>query len=347
AYSHQDVSFERLVEELQPEGNLSHAPLFQVMLNLPRVSGPRAEAQSLPGLAIEPLDLGEPGAKLDLTLYVFESPSEALLHWFYSTDLFDGVSIARMASHFEALLGACVTAPERPVADLLPLSAAERQQMLVEWNDTAPAAETAAETAALHELVARQAERTPDAVALVLGEQQVSYGELARRAGRLAGRLRALGVGTEVRVGVCLERSPEMVAAVLATLAAGGAYVPLDPELPPERLAYMRADSGVAVLLTGDEIPAGAAPGPAPAVDPDGLAYVVYTSGSTGRPKGILGTHRGAVSYLRFQAAAWGVRGGDRVLQLPALAFDASIRDLLGPLSAGATVILAGGSTAR
>ncbi|HVR95699.1 MAG TPA: non-ribosomal peptide synthase/polyketide synthase [Thermoanaerobaculia bacterium] len=355
AFAHQDVPMQRLVEELAPERSLSVPPLFQTALDLIDVGGLRMDGLSLPGLEVLAPDLGSGvEAKLDLTLYAVETESELALRWVYGTALFDAVRIARLAGQFEALLRAGLAAPEQPAADLPLLGEAERQQLLVEWNDTA----RAVAARGLHERVGEQAARYPERVALISGETVLRYGELDLHARRVAGRLRALGVGPEVRVAVCVERSIAAVVSILGVLQAGGAYVPLDPELPPARLAGLVEDSGAAVLVTRsvfvDRVPgfAGAVltldgeepsdvAAPLPAVDADQLAYVVFTSGSTGKPKGVLSTHRGAVSYLEFVRSAYGLTPADRVLQLPALTFDASVRDLFGPLSAGASVVLA------
>ncbi|HTQ81481.1 MAG TPA: amino acid adenylation domain-containing protein, partial [Thermoanaerobaculia bacterium] len=390
AYAHQHLPFEKLVEELAPERDLSRAPLVQASLNLLNAlridrqeeqgatRGGEARAESrpggrsgrpglpatplLPGLELEIAELAEPIARLDLALHA-EVGAGLRLRWVYSTDLFDAVRIVRMAGQLDRLLRSCLADPEAPVAELPLASAAERQQMLVEWNDTAEPWQADC----LHELFEAQADRCPEAPALVSADgQEVSYGELERLANRLAHRLRAAGVGPEVRVALCVDRSIAMVAAVLAVLKAGGAYVPLDPELPLARLALLLDDSAAALLLASgrqldrfagfrgpvlvaEECLAGAGPEwrPERSAAPENLAYLVYTSGSTGRPKGVLGTHRGAASYLRFLLAAYGVGPVDRVLQLPALTFDASVRDLIGPLAAGAAVVLVDAEQAK
>jgi amino acid adenylation domain-containing protein len=360
AYAHQDLPFEKLVEELSPDRDLSYSALFQVMINLLNFDDPASAPLHLRGLTLAPVESEEPGAKLDLTLVAAERQGELHLRLLYSADLFDAVTVRRLAHRLERLLEACLADPERPVPEIELLEEGERQQALVEWNDTA----APSPSLCVHELFAGQAARQPQAVALIAGDREVCYGELDRLAGGLAHRLRRLGVGPEVRVAVCLERSPEMVAAVLAVWKAGGAYLALDPDLPPERSAVLLADSGAALVLTRESLRerfAGfggtvlcldgeavleAGPSTVP-VSSDNLAYVVYTSGSTGRPKGVLTPHGGVAAYLASLITAFGLGPGDRVLQLPSLVFDASLRDLFGPLAAGATVVLASQEQSR
>ncbi|HEX8178801.1 MAG TPA: amino acid adenylation domain-containing protein [Pyrinomonadaceae bacterium] len=356
AYAHQDVPFERLVEELQPARDLSHTPLFQVYFvwqNNPPVT------LALPGLELTAQAAGSGAAKFDLTLVMEETAAGLVTRFEYNTDLFDERTIERLAQHFERLLRAAVTEPERAVATLPLLTEAEQQQQLVAWNDTA---QEFPQTACAHDLFAAQAARTPDAVALSFAGAEVTYAELDARANQLAHHLRALGVGPEVLVGICLERSLEMVVAVLGVFKAGGAYVPLDPTYPRERLRYMLADADASVLLTTRDLQAqlpesrarvvcldadslAGAPQSALHVSsgatPQNAAYVIYTSGSTGRPKGVVVTHRGLCNLVTAQQTALAPRVGSRVLQFASLSFDASIAEIVLALMSGAHLCLA------
>jgi amino acid adenylation domain-containing protein len=352
AYTHQDVPFEKLVEELQPERNLSHHPLFQVMLILQ--NAPREELK-LPGLRLRPLAGETSMAKFDLMLSMYEAGGRVHGDLTYSTELFEADSSQRLAGHFRTLLEAMTADPEsRPMS--LPLfSAEERRQVLEEWNDTGSAYPR---EICAHELFEAQARRNPEAVALSFGEARLSYRELEKRASRLAGHLRGLGVGPEVRVGLCAERSLELVVGLLATLKAGGAYVPVDPEYPRERVAYMLADSGVALLLTQRRLAAELAGtcdrlvlldeewDDAPVTDapqalPESLAYVIYTSGSTGRPKGVQIPHRALVNFVVDMGRRLEIGEQDRLLSVTSLSFDIFGLELFVPLSQGSQVVLA------
>ncbi len=388
AYAHQDLPFEQLVEALQPERNLSYNPLFQVsfvFLNLPTLE------VDLPGLEVELLETDRAGSQIDLTLAMMDTDA-GLRGWLeYSTDLFDGSTIERMIGHFETLLGAIVVDPALPVSELPILTEAERRQLLVEWNAT----EAELSNACVHHLFEAQAARTPDSIALLFDHRepeqgtknkeqridtprntqhatrnsflnsqfsQVSYAELNARANRLAHHLRALGVGPETHVGLCLERSIDLVVALLAILKAGGAFVPLDPTYPAERLTFMLEDSLAPLLITQerlrDELPTSwayllaidadrdvIAQEPATNLEggaqADNLAYVIYTSGSTGRPKGVQVTHRGLGNLAAAQIRAFDVRPHSRVLQFASISFDAAISEILMALLSGAALCLA------
>ena len=354
AYAHQDVPFERLVEELATERDLSRNPLFQVMLVLENQPMPPLE---MAGLRLTPLELATGTAKLDLTLSLAERGDE-LRGWIeYSTDLFDAATIDRLRDHFATLLAGAVAAPERRISQLPLLSEAEMHQSLVEWNATGAA--YPAERSA-HELFAEQRRRTPDAVALACGESSLTYRELDARAERLAARLRARGVGPESVVGVCLDRSPELVVALLATLKAGGAYLPLDGAYPAERLAFMVKDSAACLLVTRRDL-AGRLPADSPPVllldaaeeegagqeadgkggaAPDNLAYVIYTSGSTGRPKGVMVPHRGLVNYLSWAVGAYPAGEGRGAPVHSSIGFDLTVTSLFVPLLSGRTAVL-------
>jgi len=355
AYAHQHVPFEMLVEELEPERSLGHSPLFQILLVLQNTE--RGDVE-LAGARLEPVDEGFSAVKFDLELNAAELEDGLAVTWSYRTDLFDGETIERMAGHFKVLLAALADGAGEPAADLPLLHASERVQMLVEWNDTgAPAGGDLR----LHELFALRAEETPEAVALVDGERELSYGELARQAYRLAHYLQSLGVGPEQVVGVCLERTAEMMVTLLAVLAAGGAYLPLDPAHPRARLERVLADSGAAVVvhqeslaerlpwrgpavvLERDRAVIGRCPyhRPASCAPRESLAYVLFTSGSTGTPKGVAVTHRSAVELVLWAGRVFSPAELSGVLAATSLSFDLSVFELFVPLSWGGTVILA------
>ncbi len=354
AFARRDVPFERLVEEVQPERDLSRNPLFQVML-APQSAAP--EPVELPGATLipEPLDGG--AAILDLTLYTWERSGGTLAASLeYAADLFEAATIERMAAHLVQVLRAVAADPDLAVAEVPLLLPAERVQLLQEWNETA----AGYPERCLHELFAEQAARTPDAAAIRFEGRTTTYAELERSANRLARHLRSLGLGPEARVGLCVERAPAMVAAMLGILRAGAAYVPLDPAYPAERLEYMLGDSGAALVVSqaslAERLPAGvprvlldsdaervaAQPdtAPASAAGPGNLAYVLYTSGSTGRPKGVQVEHRSASRIVHFLRDA--VRPEDRaaVLGSTSVSFDVSVGEIFGTLCWGGTLVL-------
>ncbi|HEV2847140.1 MAG TPA: amino acid adenylation domain-containing protein, partial [Thermoanaerobaculia bacterium] len=336
AYAHQDLPFEKLVEELAPRRDLSHSPLFQVMLVLQ--NAPQRPIE-LPGLRIQPLEAETGTAKFDLSLVVREA-GEGLAAWLeYDLDLFDPATAERIAGHLRTLLEGAAADPGRRLSELPLLTAAETGQIAA-WSR---GPETAAEARCVHELIEVWADRTPDAVAAVAGEESLTYGELEARANRVARRLRDLGVGPEVRVALSLPRSPAGVVALLGILKAGGVYVPLDPSYPPERRAWMLEDSGARVLVDSDWMrDEGGLESSEPVerlATPENLAYVIYTSGSTGVPKGVGVEHMAAAGHLRTIAEEYGLAVGDRVLQAASWSFDVSVEQLLGPLAAGATVV--------
>ena len=359
AYAHQDVPFERLVEELQPERSLSHTPLFQVMVMLMNTPLPEL---AMAGLTLRRIDLSTGTAKFDVTLLLEERDGGITAQWEYNTDLFNTETIKRMAGHYETLLESIVAQPEQHIAALPLLTQAERQQLLVEWNDTArayPAAEC------MHELFAAQVARTPDAVAAIAGAEQLTYAALNQRADQLAQYLRTLGVGPEVRVGVLMERSLEMLTGLLAIQKAGGAYVPLDPQYPQERVAFMLQDADMSVLLTQARL-AEKLPADTPhvvcvdadwahitaqteseigaqttlATTLDNLAYIIYTSGSTGRPKGVAITHRSAATFLHWTHETFSQAELAGVLASTSICFDLSVFELFAPLTCGGTAII-------
>ncbi len=372
-YTHQDLPFEKLVEEVKPERGRAHSPIFQVMFALQ--NAPMGRGSELPGLTLRPLAGSETAAKYDLTLSLTEGSGGIGGSLEYNVALFDAPTMVRLLDHWRALLAGAVADSGARLSALPLLGAVERQQLLREWTDAAPVGGGVSGTVPVHELFAAQAARRPDAVALVAGPQILTYGELARRSSRMARRLAELGVGPGLLVGLCAERSPELVLGVLAILAAGGAYLPLDPSHPMERLAYTLADAGAPILLAEESLherlPAGAAlvvglhalvglaggqevagevpPPGARAVpgDPGDLAYVIYTSGSTGRPKGVEVSHANAARL--FAVIRQNVPfGPDDVWTLfHSIAFDFSVWELWGALAFGGRLVLVPSETAR
>ena len=353
AYAHQDLPFEKLVEELQPQRDLSHSPVFQVMFALQ--NAPRHPIE-LPGLALTPVEINGDTAKFDMTLSIRDE-TEGLRGWLeYNTDLFDDATISRLLEHFRTLLDAIVSNPEQRILDLPLLTAIERNQLLVEWNETDSGYPR---EKCVHELFESQVEQAPDTVAVVFADQQLAYRELNRRANQLARYLQKLGVQREILVGICMERSPEMIVSMLGVLKAGAAYVPLDPEYPKERLAFMLADTQASVLLTQQRF-VGKLPDPRARVvcidtnwktigqensdnlsagaTADALAYVMYTSGSTGTPKGISIPHR-AINRLVLNTNYVNLEPSDRVAQASNASFDAATFEIWGALLHGAQLI--------
>jgi amino acid adenylation domain-containing protein len=355
AYEHQDLPFEKLVEELKPERDLSRNPLFQVMFALQNAP---LRPLSLEDLTITPVEFDRGAAQLDLALHMQETDEGLLGVFEYSTDLFESGTIERMAGHFVTLLEAAVSEPDRRVSDLPWLTEAERRQVLVEWNATS---KSYPETT-IHRLIEEQVRRTPDAVALAFEGRTMSYGELNQRANQLARHLRGLGVGPDTLVGLCIERSFEMVVGLLGILKSGGAYVPVDPGYPPDRQSYMIADSRAPVLLTQASLAGGLADSGARVVvldagweeivrHPDGdledgsgpghLAYVIYTSGSTGKPKGAMNEHRAVCNRLLWMQDTYGLTASDRILQKTPFSFDVSVWEFFWPLMTGARLVIA------
>jgi natural product biosynthesis luciferase-like monooxygenase protein/amino acid adenylation domain-containing protein/non-ribosomal peptide synthase protein (TIGR01720 family) len=356
AYAHQEIPFERLVDELRVPRDPSRMPLVQAMLTFHNT--PAVEVRT-PGLGVKMVELDIGATKVDLSLELRETPDGLAGALEYPADLFDLSTVERLWERFVRLLQGIADDATRRVSELPLLSDAERHQLLVTWNDTR---EPVAGEAVLHRLFEAQAARTPDAVAVVAEGERLSYAELEGRANQLAHHLRTLGVGPEVRVGVCSERSVELVVGMLGVLKAGGAFVPLDPAYPTARLAYMMRDAGLSVVVTqdalADVLPSGGEvlvcidsewsriarhPTSVPRVAslPEQLAYVIYTSGSTGTPKGVLVPHRGLANTLPSIIRAHGVGPGRRVLQAAALGFDASVLEVLSTLVSGAELHLA------
>ncbi|MCG3161077.1 MAG: Linear gramicidin synthase subunit D [Acidobacteria bacterium] len=355
AYAHQDMPFEKLVQELQPNRDLSRTPIFQAMLvmqNIPRQS-PELARQ---GLSLSSMKLPSVVAKFDLTLFMTESGGRLSGALNYNTDLFDDDAIARMLDHFRNLLESIADDPDRRIAALPMLSEAEERLLLAEWSgsrDDAPL------DRCLHQLFEDQVERAPDAIAVIFEDESLSYRELNQRANQMARYLRKLGVEQETLVGVCLDRSIEMMVGLLGVLKVGGAYVPLDPNYPADRLTFMIEDSCARLILTqkhlmgllqsqaarlcclDDEWPVIARESEEnleTRTAAENLAYVIYTSGSTGRPKGTLITHRGLTNYLNWCLAAYPVAAGRGSVVHSTIAFDATITALFAPLLAGRAV---------
>src|ERR1041385_7606548 len=357
AYTNQDVPFEKLVEELQPERNLSHSPLFQVMFAQQDLS---LGSLRLNDIEIEAIENETSTAKFDLTLFVSESKQGLVGTIEYNTDLFDASTIRRLLQHYTHLLEAFATGnTEELLSSVNMLSAAEQQQILHDWNQTDS---DVPQGRALHQWFELQARRTPDAVALVFGDREITYAELNERANRLGHRLRAFGVTNEVRVGVMLERSPLMLMGLLAVLKAGGAYVPLDPNYPQQRVSFMLADAKIQVLLTESQFAERVSDGtvgviclddieaelakestanPNVVVQPENLANVIYTSGSTGIPKGVAITHRSASAFVAWAIDFFKSKRLQAVLASTSINFDLSVFELFVPLSVGGCVILA------
>jgi amino acid adenylation domain-containing protein len=356
AYAHQDLPFEKLVEELQTERDLGRTPVFQVAFAYQNFPSHKLE---LPGLTLrsEPVESGT--AKFDLMLYMWQRADGLRAVLEYNTELFDTGTIIRMLAHFQTLLESIALDPDRRLSELSLLSSEEGHQLLVEHNATAT---HFLEDGSVHQLFEEQAARTPQAVAVAAGGEQLSYRELNRRANQLAHHLRARGVGPDVRVGVCLTRSPHLIVALLGVLKAGGAYVPLDPAYPAERLRLLLRDAQAAVLLTDGRTREGLPNGEAATIvclDRDlasfageteepvqsgvtsaHLAYVIYTSGSTGTPKGVGITHRSAVAFLTWARQTTSAAAGARVLATTSINFDLSVYEIFGTLSWGGTVLL-------
>ena len=377
ALAQQDLPFEKLVEELQRERDLSRNPLFQVMFAYQ--NHPAAEFK-IPGVRAETVELAGATAKFDLTLALTECDLGLRGVFEYSTDLFERATIERMARHFIALLRGIAAHPERSIEELPLLSKDERARILVQWNRTAAGY---AKDRCMHELFELQAKRAPGACAVECAGASITYDELNRRANQLARYLRKLGIGPDKPVGICLERSVDMVIGLLAILKAGGAYLPLDPTYPPERLRFMLSDARASLLIRqGDSVEDGGwriedgdsrslrlRSGQASILDPrpkvvcldrdasliaqqsaknlnaridsENLAYVIYTSGSSGVPKGVAIEHRNAVAFLYWAKRVFSAEQLAGVLASTSICFDLSVFEIFAPLSWGGKVILA------
>jgi len=364
AREHQDYPFPLLVKELLPNRDISCNPLFQVSLTSQKHrwydQAQKSALKEKTLLVMSPylIEGHQRGAALDLNLAIIEAGSSFQLCWQYNTDLFDISTVHRMASSYETLLKSILTNPEEGVSALPLLTQAERHQLLVEWNDTKVEYPF---DKCIHQLFEEQVELTPDAEAVLFEDKQLTYRELNQRANCLAHHLRNLGVEPEVLVGICVERSLEMVVGLLGILKAGGAYVPLDPAYPPERLAFMLEDASVGVLLTQarlveslpkhqgsivcldtdwEIIERQSKENPECSFTPENLAYVIYTSGSTGKPKGVLVAHSGVSNLATALIQICNVQPNSRVLQFCSLSFDGSVTELVMALLSGATMVM-------
>ncbi len=356
---HQDVPFGKLVDALQPEREAGRNPLFQISFTLQNAS---ADGEDLGELRIEQVPLIVGTSRFDLAFQLTEVPGEGYHMWIeYSTELFDSDRIDRLISHYERLLEAVVADPAIRVGRIGLLDAAERERLVLGENRTDTVYDTA--DLALHQLFERRADLHPEQPAVRFRGSGMSYAELDRRANRLAHHLRSLGVGTESRVGILMERGPELPVTQLAILKAGGAYVPLDPVHPTNRLAYMLERAGAGLVVTegalADVLPEAVtrldwrdpefldalehAPQTRPdvTVHPRALAYVIFTSGSTGKPKGVLVEHRSAVNFTSSSVEMFGLGTDDRMLQFANPAFDVSVFEIYSAFASGATLVMA------
>ena len=358
AQAHQDLPFERLVEAFKVERRLSHSPLFQVMYNHQPLVADIEALDSVAGLSFGQLDWKSRTTQFDLSLDTYEKGGRLYAALTYATDLFEARTVERMARHWQNLLRGMLENPQASVDSLPMLDAEERYQLLEGWNATAAQYPL---QRGVHRLFEEQVERTPTAPALAFGEERLDYAELNRRANRLAHALIERGIGADRLVGVAMERSIEMVVALMAILKAGGAYVPVDPEYPEERQAYMLEDSGVQLLLSQSHLKLPLAQGvqridldqadawlenhaennPGVELNGENLAYVIYTSGSTGKPKGAGNRHSALSNRLCWMQQAYGLGVGDTVLQKTPFSFDVSVWEFFWPLMSGARLVVA------
>ncbi|MES2299306.1 MAG: amino acid adenylation domain-containing protein, partial [Pseudomonadota bacterium] len=359
AFDHQDLPFEQVVDAVQPTRSTSHTPLFQVLFSMDNT--PAGSVLHLPGLCISEIEQATTSSQFDLVLAMSETGDTLSARLSYATALFDADTVARLAGHFQTLLAGMADDESRLVLDLPMLSPAERVQLLETFNDTAVGY---AGELLMHQLFEAQAASSPDAIALEFEQHKLSYRELNRRANQLAHHLLALGVKPDQCVAICIDRSLEMVVALLAVLKAGAAYVPLDPAYPAERLAFMLGDCAPVAMLTLDS-QAGRPLTTAPLVlldadaerigaqsehNPDvgalglsseHLAYVIYTSGSTGQPKGVMNHHAGLRNLVRTQIGTYGIGPDSRVLQFVSLSFDVCVSEISVALCSGACLVVA------
>lgn len=359
AYAHQEIPFEPLLEQLRVKRDLSRTPLFQtmlVLLNTP-VAAPRPTAETM-GLTFIPVKIDNGTTKFDLSLTMTETANGIDSVLDYNVDLFDAPTIRRLIGHFLTLLEGIAQNPNQRIADLPLLKEAEQTQLLLEWNETL--ADYPAD-ACLYHLIEAQVERTPEATAVRIEDERLTYRELNEKANQLAHHLRTLGVGPEIPVGICMERSLELIVGLLGILKAGGTYVPLDPVYSKERISFALDDAGISILLTQqrlveslpehsalticldtewDAIAQQSVNNPASGARPENVALVLYTSGSTGKPKGAMLTHGNLVNYTEAANIAYAIGPEDNILQFGSISFDLSAEEIFPCLSRGATLVL-------
>ena len=370
AMAHQDYPFALLVKKLQPRRDPSRSPLLQALFVLQKpqqfaaiidilTSNDTETRLNWGGLVLEPFHIAQQEGQFDLVLEMVEARESLVGVFMYSTVLFDASTIERMTGHFVSLLEAIVANPSERISQLPMLTASEQRQLLVEWNDTSA---DYPYDLCIHQLFEEQVARTPEAVAVVFEGQQLTYGELNCRANQLAHYLQSLGVSADVLVGICVERSLEMVVGLLGILKAGGAYVPLDPEYPQDRLSFMLKDAQVGVLLTQQHlakslpqhqalvvhldkdwvaIAKSSQENPIAQVQASNVAYVIYTSGSTGQPKGVMLSHSNLCNHMFWMQATFPLTEKDKVLQKTPFGFDASVWEFYAPLLAGGQLLIA------
>jgi amino acid adenylation domain-containing protein/non-ribosomal peptide synthase protein (TIGR01720 family) len=359
AYANQDVPFEQVVDALQIERSLSYNPLFQVMFALQNTP---LTALDLPGLRAKSMAVENVRVKFDLTLILEEIETEQGTYlegyWEYNGDLYTAERITRLMGHFQTLLKGIVTNPQQKVGELPLLTDPEKQQILVEWNQTQV---PYGDHQCIHQLFEEQVAKNPDAVAVIYEQESLTYQQLNQKANQLAHYLQSLGIKTEELVGICLERSPLIIIGILGILKAGAAYLPLDPSYPPNRLIYMVEDSGVSVVLTQEKlantlqlenlqkvyldqdwpiISQQSSDPPVSETQAKNLAYVIYTSGSTGKPKGVLLAHKGVCNLATQQRKIFNIKAQSRVLQFASFSFDASVWEIFMALGSGATLVM-------
>jgi amino acid adenylation domain-containing protein len=353
AYDHQDVPFEKLVQALRPERDLDHAPLFQTMFSFQNFP---LEDLELSGLTISPVEADFGTARYDLTVEAWPRHGELRIDFEYNTHLYDRETIEQLQRHFLAVLTAVIADPARKIDEIPLLSAAERRQLVDEWNDTFEPTENAL---CFHQHFERQAQETPDRIAVVAGEETLSWAELNQRANRIAHCLQAVGVGPGSLVALFAERSANLLASLLGILKSGAAYLPLDPIYPKQRVAHILEDAQPRIILSqnglSSQLPDNEAkvicleeifeqsdnadvPNPVSEIHPDGLAYVIFTSGSTGRPKGVQIPHRALMNFLESMRREPGFTCDDVLLSVTTISFDIAGLELYLPLYAGGQV---------
>ena len=359
SYANQDVPFEQVVDGLQIERSLSYNPLFQVMFALQNTP---LTALDIPGLRVKSMAVENVRVKFDLTLILEEIETDQGTYlegyWEYNGDLYTAERITRLMGHFQTLLKGIVKNPQQKVGELPLLTDPEKQQILVEWNQTQVPYR---DHQCIHQLFEEQVAKNPDAVAVIYEQECLTYQQLNQKANQLAHYLQSLGIKTEELVGVCVERSPLIIIGILGILKAGAAYLPLDPSYPPNRLIYMVEDSGVSVVLTQEKlantlqlenlqkvyldqdwpiISQQSSDSPVSETQAKNLAYVIYTSGSTGKPKGVLLAHKGVCNLATQQRKIFNIKAQSRVLQFASFSFDASVWEIFMALGSGATLVM-------